>query len=72
MPVCDPGRTEGGGAAVALYQRPTLAVTSVPAESQQRIPIGYPPKGWCPRPKLSSAQALDFIRGIANPVCRSA
>lgn len=48
MPVCDPGRTEGGGVTVALYQRPTLAVTSVPAESQQRIPIGYAPKGWCP------------------------
>jgi hypothetical protein len=32
----------------ALYERPRLAVTSAPAESLQRTPLGCPRKGWCP------------------------
>src|SRR6516165_7110268 len=47
-PVCDPGRTAGGGVMQALHERPTMAVTSAPAESLQRTPIGHPQKGWCP------------------------
>ncbi|MBB3043998.1 hypothetical protein FHU40_003835, partial [Nocardioides soli] len=48
MPVCDPGRTEGGGVIVALTGRPSTAVTSALAESLQRMLIGHPSRGWCP------------------------
>jgi len=42
MPVCDPGRTEGGGVMEALKRRPQLAVTSALAESLQRTPHRHP------------------------------
>src|ERR671910_967249 len=61
-PVCDPGRTEGGGVTVALEGRPTPAVTSAPAESLQRTPFGHPQKGWCPSDRSGARSAYSAER----------